>query len=314
MATCRSSRPAVWNAGLPFISTSSHTLLQADRINPISNSRPAHSLHHAAEAPIVCGRVRLVSPKEGEKRRVRSTLRRTSCRDGQYSPRRAVRRPSCAFRHQGSRQRERRQGRRGRLLDAVRLASPDRITETRTKHPLPRRNKDLRLTDNRAFARASAIASSLSLPIVILHIFSPSDYTSHDRSPRRIDFQIRTLRLLRDVAAERLAIPLYTVTWDDRRAIVDKLRELLKGWNAVALVGNLEYEVDELRRDAEVLRKVAAARKEGGEGWKGDVEFWQDFCLVNPGTVTTQVSFFFLEDVAADLGRRGDVELTAVSL
>ncbi|KAK4704489.1 deoxyribodipyrimidine photo-lyase, partial [Phenoliferia sp. Uapishka_3] len=148
------------------------------------------------------------------------------------------------------------------------------------------RNKDLRLRDNRALALASEYASSLSLPLIILHIFSPSDYAAHDRSPRRIDFHLRALRLIQTAAA-KLDIPLFSVTWSDRTEIEGNLAHLLGEWKATHLVANLEYEVDELRRDEKILRGVMKARKEG-EGWKGEAHFVADFCVVNPGLVLTQ--------------------------
>ncbi|KAM0753516.1 hypothetical protein T439DRAFT_322411 [Meredithblackwellia eburnea MCA 4105] len=152
------------------------------------------------------------------------------------------------------------------------------------------RNKDLRLTDNRALALASSLAKSTSLPLVVLHIFSPSDYVSHDRSPRRIDFQLRALRLLqKDLESAKHNVPLYSVTWDKREQVVEKLLVLLKEWGTAHLVANLEYEVDELRRDEAVLESVMQARKRKAEGeFQGDVQFLQDFCVVNPGTVSTQ--------------------------
>lgn len=122
----------------------------------------------------------------------------------------------------------------------------------------------------------------------MLHIFSPSDYTSHDRSPRRIDFQLRALRLLQPALAA-LDIPLFSVTWTDRTEIEANLLQLLKEWNASHLVANIENEVDELRRDEKVVRAALDARKGETEGWKGETHFVQDFCVVNPGKVLTQV-------------------------
>ncbi|ORY51765.1 DNA photolyase, FAD-binding/Cryptochrome [Leucosporidium creatinivorum] len=148
------------------------------------------------------------------------------------------------------------------------------------------RNKDLRLTDNRALAHASGVAKTHSLPLIVLYVFSPSDYAAHDRSPRRIDFQVRQLRYLSAELA-KLDIPLYTIEWSERKSIPSKLLEKLEEWNASALIGNLEYEIDELRRDTEIVQKTNKARK-GGEGWKGETTFLADFCVVPPGEVLTK--------------------------
>ncbi|KAI5479988.1 hypothetical protein MNV49_002278 [Pseudohyphozyma bogoriensis] len=148
------------------------------------------------------------------------------------------------------------------------------------------RNKDLRITDNRGLALASRLAQDHSVPLVVLHVFSPSDYTAHDRSPRRIDFQIRQLHLLQPALA-KLNVPLFTVTWEEREEIPKKVVKLMEEWKAVALVGNLEYEVDELGRDTEIVERVAEARKKGKGGWKGDVRFEKDFVIVPPGEIVT---------------------------
>ncbi|GAA6021512.1 hypothetical protein JCM10207_005786 [Rhodosporidiobolus poonsookiae] len=148
------------------------------------------------------------------------------------------------------------------------------------------RNKDLRLSDNTALSHAASVAKSLSLPLLAIHIFSPSDYKSHDRSPRRIDFQLRRLHYLQPKLAE-LDIPLLTFSHPKRKEIPRVLCDKLVEWGAVGLYGNLEYEVDELRRDIEVLERTKAAR-ESGEGYGGKVEFFNDFCVVPPGVILTK--------------------------
>ncbi|GAA5912336.1 hypothetical protein JCM6882_002564 [Rhodosporidiobolus microsporus] len=148
------------------------------------------------------------------------------------------------------------------------------------------RNKDLRIIDNTALSHASAVAQSLSLPLLAIHIFSPADYKSHDRSPRRIDFQLRQLQYLQKEFAER-DIPLFTFEHPKRKEIPRVLCEKLEEWGAVGLYANLEYEVDELRRDTEILHRTKEAR-EKGEGWAGKVEFFKDFCIVAPGELLTK--------------------------
>ncbi|GAA5820233.1 hypothetical protein JCM3770_006070 [Rhodotorula araucariae] len=149
------------------------------------------------------------------------------------------------------------------------------------------RNKDLRLEDNTALSYASAVAQDLGLPLVVLHIFSIGDYRAHDRSPRRIDFQLRQLAYLQQELA-LLNIPLYTITQPARRKDIPRLVcDKLVEWGAVGVYANIEYEVDELRRDTEILERTKMGR-ETGEGWKGKVEFFKDFCIVSPGEVLTK--------------------------
>lgn len=150
------------------------------------------------------------------------------------------------------------------------------------------RNKDFRITDNTALSAASTLSQKLNLPLLVLHIFSPSDYKSHDRSPRRIDFQLRQLNLLR-TQLSNLNIPLYTITLNDRKLIPQQLVALLGEWKTRALFGNIEYEVDELRRDESILKLVLANRKKE-ESWRGEVELLEDLCVVQPGKVLSLVS------------------------
>src|SRR5258708_38068066 len=51
--------------------------------------------------------------------------------------------------------------------------------------------------DNRALTLASQYAQTHSIPLVVLFVISPGDYESHDRSPRRIDFMLRNLKILK---------------------------------------------------------------------------------------------------------------------
>lgn len=152
------------------------------------------------------------------------------------------------------------------------------------------RNKDLRLTNNRALSHAVGLAKNHSLPLVVLHIFSPSDYEAHDRSARRIDFQLRQMRTVLQPALSKMDIPFYSVIWEKRKEIPGKLLDLMQEWGASHLVGNIEHEVDELRRDTEIVKKTTEARKKGcDEGWQGEVTFLADFCVVPPGEVLTKV-------------------------
>ncbi|GAA5903276.1 uncharacterized protein JCM6883_002747 [Sporobolomyces salmoneus] len=148
------------------------------------------------------------------------------------------------------------------------------------------RNKDLRIKDNTALSHASAFAQSNNLPLVVLHIFSPGDYKAHDRSPRRIDFQLRQLKYLQEEFGKH-DIPLFTFSHDKRKEIPSVVCKKLEEWGAAGMFANLEYEVDELRRDTEILKSVKEARK-SGKGFGGRVDFLRDLCVVAPGDVVTK--------------------------
>ncbi|KAJ6598937.1 FAD binding domain of DNA photolyase-domain-containing protein [Mycena vulgaris] len=137
---------------------------------------------------------------------------------------------------------------------------------------------DLRISDNRALSLASAHAKKVKIPLVVLFVLSPQDYIAHDRSPRRIDFTLRNLALLKESLA-KLHIPLHTITQPNRRAVPRDVLSFLENLSACAVYANIEYEVDELRRDVQICK---AAKSKGISA-----VFAHDKCIVEPGAVLT---------------------------
>ena len=138
---------------------------------------------------------------------------------------------------------------------------------------------DLRLSDNRGLHTASQIARDNKIPLIGLYIMSPEDFAAHLTSPARVDFTIRTLaQLQRDLAEHD--IPLYMETQEKRNKIPGRIVELCKKWEVKHLRGNTEYEVDELRRDAKLVRLCA----------ESDIDFTPipDTCVVSPGALSSQ--------------------------
>ena len=133
---------------------------------------------------------------------------------------------------------------------------------------------DLRTTDNKALHLASEKAKSKGVPLICLHIISPQDYKAHMTSAVRVDFVLRTLEVLKEDLAQ-LDVPLYVETVERRKNIPDRIFELCKQWGASHLYTNIEYEVDELRREALMTRKGL----EQGIA----VEAVPDTCVVAPG-------------------------------
>ncbi|KAF7355427.1 Deoxyribodipyrimidine photo-lyase [Mycena sanguinolenta] len=141
---------------------------------------------------------------------------------------------------------------------------------------------DLRsFADNRALSLASAHAKKADVPLVVLFVLSPQDYKAHDRSPRRIDFTLRNLALIK-MSLEEKHIPLHTITEPTRRVIPQKVVSFLEHLDALAIYANIEYEVDELRRDTQIC-KAAQAKGIGAV-------FAHDKCVVEPGAVLTKES------------------------
>ncbi|KAI5295791.1 hypothetical protein KEM52_000197 [Ascosphaera acerosa] len=132
---------------------------------------------------------------------------------------------------------------------------------------------DLRLRDNHGLAQAYKNASDNGIPLVCLYILSPEDLTAHVISAARTDFILRSLGTLQK-DLDDLDIPLYMETQENRQNIPSRIIELCKEWGAHHVYGNIEYEVDELRREARLTRRGA---KEGIR-----FEFDHDACTVKP--------------------------------
>ncbi|KAH9951658.1 DNA photolyase [Amylocystis lapponica] len=138
----------------------------------------------------------------------------------------------------------------------------------------------MRISDNRALAQASAQAQKDNVPLLALFVLSPQDYTAHDRGARRIDFTLRNLRYTKS-SLEKLHIPLYTTSHTPRTTIPQYVLSLLRQWNTTHLFANIEYEVDELRRDI----KVCELAEEGGNV---TCHYVHDKCVIPPGQVLTK--------------------------
>ena len=137
---------------------------------------------------------------------------------------------------------------------------------------------DLRTRDNRALSQASETAREAGVPLIGLYVLSPQDFEAHLRSPVRVDFMLRSLESLKQDLT-KLDIPLWVETVEKRKEIPDRILGLVNEWGATHLFANLEYEVDELRREATLVKKFA----DNGVC----VELVHDTCVVPPGPLTS---------------------------
>lgn len=172
--------------------------------------------------------------------------------------------------------------------------------------------------DNRALSFAAAHAKKHSIPIIALFVISPGDYKAHDRSPRRIDFMLRNLRLLKVIlpslsihthtlttlsqsSLAELNIPLQIISHTPRTTVPQRIIHQIKEWNVTRVFANIEYEVDELRRD------IAFAEFGRKPGVSIEASFVSDKLLVEPGALETKqgkqyavclssASFIFIAD------------------
>ena len=132
---------------------------------------------------------------------------------------------------------------------------------------------DLRTSDNKALHLAAQKAKSKGVPLICLYIISPQDFQAHGTAPVRVDFILRSLSVLQEDLKE-LDIPLYVETVEKRKKIPDRVLDRCEEWGASHLFGNIEYEVDELRREAQIIRS--------GLDRGIAVEATADTCVVSP--------------------------------
>jgi len=141
--------------------------------------------------------------------------------------------------------------------------------------------KDLRIKDNKALSLASETAVKYNKNLIILHVLSPGDYKAHDRAPCRIDFVLRSLRHLQE-ELDTFNIPLAIRTITPRLSIPQEVLGMAKEWKSDFIFANLEYEVDELRRD---IKLCELAQGDGSV----ECNFSHDYVVVKPGDVKTKV-------------------------
>lgn len=140
---------------------------------------------------------------------------------------------------------------------------------------------DLRISDNTALASACADKDSA---VACVYAITPGQWQQHDVAGIRVDFELRTLRAL-EKSLDYLSIPLLIIQTDDFSGIPDALSRLCKKHQITAVHCNIQYEVNELARDAAVKQALAS---------KG-VTFHShhDQCAVTPGTVLTNDGRFY---------------------
>ncbi|KAL1747686.1 DNA photolyase, FAD-binding/Cryptochrome [Schizophyllum fasciatum] len=146
------------------------------------------------------------------------------------------------------------------------------------------RMQDMRIEDNRALSLASQEAQTTKKPLVVIYVISPQDYAAHDRGARRIDFMLRNLRIIK-IKLDEMNIPLHVVTHTPRRTLPRRIISLLSLVGAHKLYANIEYEVDELRRDNQVCD---TARKDGMKA-----TFVHDKCVVEPGVAVKKDGSYY---------------------
>ena len=141
------------------------------------------------------------------------------------------------------------------------------------------RSKDIREEDNRGLHAAAEKAKEGSGSLITMYLFSPKDMEWHGTSAPRTDFILDSLEKLK-ASLQKKNIPLAVVTAEERGQKVDKVLQFVKDHDISHIYANLEYEVDELRRDIKLAKKVQDEK---------DLFFdaLHDQTVVTPGTIVT---------------------------
>ncbi|KAI7082910.1 deoxyribodipyrimidine photo-lyase [Hortaea werneckii] len=159
------------------------------------------------------------------------------------------------------------------------------IDETREKDSKVRnvlhwfRSKDIRQEDNKGLHAAAQKAKEGNANLITMYLFSPKDMEWHGTSPARSDFILESLRILKGQLEEK-NIPLAIVVSEERGTKTQKVMDFVKENDVSHIYANMEYEVDELRRDISVAKDV---QKEKDLAF----EVLHDQTVVIPGTLTT---------------------------
>ncbi|KAF2840979.1 hypothetical protein M501DRAFT_990911 [Patellaria atrata CBS 101060] len=138
--------------------------------------------------------------------------------------------------------------------------------------------RDLRIRDNKGLSLAGKKAREAGIPLLCVFVVSPQDYQAHLTSPARVDFELRTLAILKRDLAE-LDVPLVVETIVKRKKVPEYLTGLCEELGARHLFCNIEYEVDELRRETLLTKRCL----------EKDIDFSavHDDVVVAPGRLKT---------------------------
>jgi deoxyribodipyrimidine photo-lyase len=139
--------------------------------------------------------------------------------------------------------------------------------------------RDLRIRDNTGLSNASELAKEKNIGVIGVWVMSPQDWEAHLVSPAKCHFELRSVALLKSELEEELNIPLYIEVIPNRKDVPGRLVDLCQEWDVKNVFCNLEYEPDELRREARLVSKMAE------EGI--NFEPWHDDCVVSPGQLRT---------------------------
>lgn len=141
------------------------------------------------------------------------------------------------------------------------------------------RFQDIRQEDNVALNAASQKAKEGSGSLLTMYLHSPKDEDWHGTSPARLDFILESFKILKKQLEEK-HIPLAIIEAEERNKKTEKVMHFIEKHDISHVYGNMEYEVDELRRDISVAKRVQEQKELS-------FEVVHDQTVVTPGTLTT---------------------------
>ncbi|CAJ0912566.1 21992_t:CDS:2 [Entrophospora sp. SA101] len=170
--------------------------------------------------------------------------------------------------------------------DSIKHRKNDASITTYTSSDISLQNKknilvwfrtDLRIQDNPALYKASSLATNNY--VFTLFVISPEEWESHDVAPIRVDFWLRNLNILKE-KLNILNIPVIVEKVNKSKNVPKFVIELCEKLNIDHLFANIEYEVDELKRDKDLLRLANSNSIK--------VEMIHSQCVVKPGSIKTK--------------------------
>lgn len=141
------------------------------------------------------------------------------------------------------------------------------------------RTKDLRAEDNRALHAAAQQAAKSGGHLVTCFLWSPTTLARHGTSAARTDFLLESLRCLQ-TQLHALHIPLVVLSVadkDDDEPEAEVLRRFVEAQRVGHVFANIEYEIDELRRDIRVLAALGST--------PATLDLRHDQTVVEPGAL-----------------------------
>ncbi len=147
--------------------------------------------------------------------------------------------------------------------------------------PLVWFRSDLRTRDNTALHEACRMADD---GVVGVFTICPEQWKEHDWGAVKVDFILRNLAEL-SRSLRRINVPLLIVETPKFDGVAEELLELADRHSCQALSFNREYEVNEQRRDEEVMAAFLGSGK--------SVHAWSDRFILPPDSVRTSSGDFF---------------------